>query len=473
MVLASAEHKFVDVEPAESTTAESTTDVSEDLDSTNLIGLSDAGAFSGQHCHVTQPSVEDQELTNSKWLFSFETPVSEGLLSTPAPVQRASPAYGSPQASPWAVAAHWLCSDLAPEQHLGPVLLEAFRSTFSSVSSGDASTRPLPVPERSSEEALDAPTEQWLHAECIAQLRFQFCPDKPQNFHEAVDAEIDQAFVALSAPKWSAVSPMMTSSEGCVGSSIKNTFVHVAPPPATLLGGSAWHRAKSEPRDMGSARLVWQVMCSSLTRPRMNQQCRDQVESKGCSLDDEILRLLRGQHEQHSAANHEFSSEEKDECKVTNSTSKCVLARKAWRKSVHQHREESEKDEAAIPSANVSIESWDGKSACKSWATRWTSHSRSPTVKSGMCNRGEWNCSQWHASQDHGKWHGSRYGGRQNEIFHSSAADSGPWSWRREAKAPAWWKKESSSGRCWVSAWPEKQRYAAPKSGKWALHDKW
>merc|ERR1719326_2118089 len=58
-------------------------------------------------------------------------------------------------------------------------------------------------------------------------------------------------------PKWSAMSPLSVAEDGCIGSVLKNTFVHITPPPVTLRRHAAQRRCRSVPKDMGSTKNIW------------------------------------------------------------------------------------------------------------------------------------------------------------------------------------------------------------------------
>lgn len=85
----------------------------------------------------------------------------------------------------------------------------------------------------------------------------RFCPDEKKVEESTDDYILDELRAELSVPKWSAKSPLSVSGGVCIGSVLKNTFVHIAPPPITTQEHGAQSRSRSLPRDFGSMKDTW------------------------------------------------------------------------------------------------------------------------------------------------------------------------------------------------------------------------
>jgi len=88
-------------------------------------------------------------------------------------------------------------------------------------------------------------------------LCIRLCPDEPVHFDESADKAMDMWRAECLVSKWSAIAPLSVSDAGCIGGVIKNTFVHVAPPPAAMQEHGARRRSRSLPKDLGSAKSIW------------------------------------------------------------------------------------------------------------------------------------------------------------------------------------------------------------------------
>lgn len=84
-------------------------------------------------------------------------------------------------------------------------------------------------------------------------VRIQFCPDEPDYLDQDDASPAAREHVARHVPKWSAMCPLLVSDETCLGCVMKNTFMHLAPPPAS----ATQRRSRSVPRDMGSSKDMW------------------------------------------------------------------------------------------------------------------------------------------------------------------------------------------------------------------------
>jgi len=89
-------------------------------------------------------------------------------------------------------------------------------------------------------------------------LCFHLGPHEPVFLDQCTDKAMDRWRADCAMPAWSAMSPMAVDAGGCVGSVMKNTFLHIAPPPAALRE-QEWgkRRSRSTPRDFGSAKSLW------------------------------------------------------------------------------------------------------------------------------------------------------------------------------------------------------------------------
>jgi len=92
-------------------------------------------------------------------------------------------------------------------------------------------------------------------------LCIHFCPDEPVLAEEHAEESLDRWRAECSMTKWSAMSPMSVDETGCIGGVIKNTFVHVAPPPAAMREKGAQRRSRSLPKDLGSMKSIWDATC--------------------------------------------------------------------------------------------------------------------------------------------------------------------------------------------------------------------
>lgn len=90
-------------------------------------------------------------------------------------------------------------------------------------------------------------------------LSIHLCPDEPTGADEHPDKAMQIWRAERLVPKWSAMSPLSVCDAGCIGSVIKNTFVHISPPPASMREAeySRRRRSSSQPKDMGSVKNIW------------------------------------------------------------------------------------------------------------------------------------------------------------------------------------------------------------------------
>jgi len=100
--------------------------------------------------------------------------------------------------------------------------------------------------------------ELTLKSENQLGLCFHLGPDEPVCLDQSTEKAMDRWHAECAMPSWSALSPMAADADRCVGSVIKNTFLHIAPPPAALRE-QEWgkRRSRSVPRDFGSAKSLW------------------------------------------------------------------------------------------------------------------------------------------------------------------------------------------------------------------------
>lgn len=90
-------------------------------------------------------------------------------------------------------------------------------------------------------------------------LCIHLCPGEPSRLDESSNSAMPAGWSPERlVPKWSALSPISASGTKCslVGGVMKNTFVHIGPPPASMRY-TARRRSRSLPEDFGSTKSLW------------------------------------------------------------------------------------------------------------------------------------------------------------------------------------------------------------------------
>jgi len=148
-------------------------------------------------------------------------------------------------------------NDLSIESQIAGCRADVSAHGISDFHAVEASGLPCP-----SEIALGEVTEcsTLLPSSRRLELPSQCFPENPMELDQDLHAIMDWESGARVLPICSALSPLVMSEAGCIGSVLKNTFMHVAPPPASVieeLGGSSQRRSRSVPKDMGSSKAIW------------------------------------------------------------------------------------------------------------------------------------------------------------------------------------------------------------------------
>lgn len=90
-------------------------------------------------------------------------------------------------------------------------------------------------------------------------LCIHLCPGEPSRLDESSKSAMPAGWSPERlVPKWSALSPISAIGTKCslVGGVMKNTFVHIGPPPASMRY-TARRRSRSLPEDFGSTKSLW------------------------------------------------------------------------------------------------------------------------------------------------------------------------------------------------------------------------
>jgi len=131
--------------------------------------------------------------------------------------------------------------------------------------------------------------------------RVEFCPDEPLILEDdAVPSSNVREVMEDLTParaRLPTLSPSTLCKDGLVGSMVRSTFIHAAPPPPTPPAGTR-RRSLSLPKDVGSEKSDWEMACHALgfmPRPmglshEPDESTADSLRSKARSAEEHSTR---------------------------------------------------------------------------------------------------------------------------------------------------------------------------------------
>lgn len=257
-------------------------------------------------------------------------------------------------------------------------------------------------------------------------LCIRLCPDEPTGDDDG-ESGIDKWKAECLVPKWSAMAPLSVSEDGCIGGVIKNTFVHIGPPPAAMRQHGSLRRSRSLPKDLGSSKSIWDATRHAFKFAR------------GSSLRHEASPASRNQFEMSGGSWAELSEMcDADPVESTAAPESDVAM-----------------DETADGYDEEESQPWWDKSSWHNWrghGSRWQSQSKRTSYK------GAWTSEK--------SWQDSHYG----EQHHStSSRSSTKEAWDREWRNASYSSDQSSRSSAWPK-WSGKGYAAKGSSGNWWMH---
>jgi len=121
-------------------------------------------------------------------------------------------------------------------------------------------------------------------------LCIHLCPGEPSRQAESSNSAMPAGWSPERlVPKWSALSPISAIGTKCslVGGVMKNTFVHIGPPPAPMRF-TARRRSRSLPTDFGSTRSLWNATSLAFKFTPVNSPVTPVNNSSQCVQTDTL-----------------------------------------------------------------------------------------------------------------------------------------------------------------------------------------
>lgn len=257
-------------------------------------------------------------------------------------------------------------------------------------------------------------------------LCIRLCPDEPAGSDDG-DRAMDKWKAECLVPKWSAMAPLSVSEDGCIGGVIKNTFVHIGPPPAAMQQHGSQRRSRSLPKDLGSSRSIWDA-----TRHAFKF-------AQGSSLRREASPSNRNQFEMSGSSWAELSE----------------MCDADPQESTVAPESDVALDEAADGYDEEEPQSWWDKGSWQNWrghGTQW----RSPWKRSSY--KGAWKSENF--------WQDGHYGTQHHSTSSRSSAKE---PWGREWRSANYSSDHSGRSSAWPK-WNGKGHTAKGSSGNWWTH---
>jgi len=273
-------------------------------------------------------------------------------------------------------------------------------------------------------------------------VSIRLCPDEGKPFDDSEDYYIlDDIRAELSVPRWSAKAPLSVFRDRCIGSVMKNTFVHIAPPPPTMQEYGAHSRSRSLPRDFGSAKCIWSALRQAFkfaqAGPAEPSACTDSVSMQEAAITDAAAPLV--------SPRLRWSETDVEECLSPLSRADDEDEGCGEQCSEMTRQRTHEADHLIHQSHHHSVKhwkSWDSSSDGRTWqwqAAQWPSHND------------DWKVKSWEQKSSHGHFRQPsawKAEGWWQETSHSHFRQPSVW------KVESWWQVNSSrSQRHYSSNW--------------------